>query len=53
MGVWIYVLIKPVAYLRDDKKWCMIDEIKYMEKKAILMLLAHCTSHMDAVNIEL
>jgi hypothetical protein len=30
----------------------MIDEIKYMEKKAILILPAHCMSLMDAINIE-
>ena len=46
-------LIKPIAYLRDDKKWWMINEIKYMEKKAVLILLAHCTAHMGAVNTEL
>jgi hypothetical protein len=31
----------------------MVDEIKYMEKKSVLILLAVCTSHMDALNIEL
>jgi hypothetical protein len=31
----------------------MIDEIKYMEKNVVLILLAHCISHMDAPNIEL
>jgi hypothetical protein len=31
----------------------MKDEIKYMEKKAVLILLAHCISHMDALNTEL
>jgi hypothetical protein len=27
----------------------MIDEIKYMEKKAVLILLAHNTSHLVAL----
>jgi hypothetical protein len=31
----------------------MIAEIKYMEKKAVLILLGHCISHMGALNIEL
>jgi hypothetical protein len=31
----------------------MIDEIKYMEKKAVLILLAHCISQLDGLNIEL
>jgi len=31
----------------------MIDEIKYMEIKAVLILLAHCISHVGDLNIEL
>jgi hypothetical protein len=41
-----------VCWSRDDKNWCMKHEIKYMENKAVLILPAHCMSHMDAVNIE-